>query len=186
MAPVGPRQRAERHPADHALRPGEDGRGAGGGARPQGKGFPDPPADPDGEHDPRASRRVRDRRGEGHPQRRPTAGSRRAATRSRPTFWPASFATCAPGSRRSRRVSKPRRSPTRWLGASPRSPGSGRSPPAPSLLPRQTSGRSGRPGIFLPGWALRRNRIRAAARSGSGGSPKPATGTCGACSTWAP
>jgi len=73
------------HAADHAVRGGEVGRGAGGSSRPQGQGFPHPAADPDREHDPRPSGRVRDRRAGGaRPARRRRAFTTSIACWKRP------------------------------------------------------------------------------------------------------
>ena len=57
----------DRSKAQNALRAGEVGRASGGAAGPQGTGLPREATDPDGERDPRASIRVRHRRGQGHP-----------------------------------------------------------------------------------------------------------------------
>jgi transposase len=62
---------------------------------------------------------------------------------------------------------------------------SARSVPAPSLSPRPTWRHSVPRGTTRPGSASRRNPIQAVARSASAGSPRPATRTCGAFSTWA-
>ena len=85
-----------------------------------------------------------------------------------------------------KRIEAARDRPTRSHAVSPRSPASARSPPALSPSRRPTWWRSARRGTIPPGSASRRSRIRAAARNAAGGSPRPATGTCGASSTWEP
>ncbi len=175
--------------ADDALRAGEVGGGSGGAARPQGAGLPHPPADPDREHDPCASRRVRDRGGEGYPECRPApcrcgADARGRATRPRPAGWPAprSARPDRDGHRAHRSGAEER----------PARPTSRHDPRARTdclerlRRHRPTSRRSAPRETIPPGSGSRRSPIRAAARSGSGGSRRLETVTCDACSTSAP